>query len=189
MQTISKPYVGWFPHKVWTLFLYGAKHCTVCLSISTSPTQQQWLSQWHELGGVAICLFNQWQMRECLWNQFENKNLNFKQYNTKTLYPIGLFSSLLANLTPIQYPFLSLFLWLFFLSLLFHLFLIHHLFCLPSVSFILSPALFILNAAWQSILKSQEGCSFPFARWGEPLVCQLKEWHKCSLQLSIPLPT
>ncbi len=55
---------------------------------------------------------------ECLWNLFENRNLNFKQYNTKTCYPIGLFSSLLANLIPIQYPSLSLFLWLFFVSFL-----------------------------------------------------------------------
>lgn len=111
-------------------------------------------------------------------------------------------STIRRPFTPLVFSLLYLLIWLLFstisftfsltlfLSLLLHLFLIHHLFCLPSVlSFILSPALFILNAAWQSILKSQEGCSFLFAQWGDPLVCQLKEWHKCSLQLSIPLPT
>lgn len=104
-----------------------------------------------------------------------------------------LLSSFFANLTPSQCPFHSLSLTLF-LSLLFQQFLLHHLFCLPPVlPFILSLALFILNTAWQSILKSQEGCSFPFAQWGDPSVkrvkSQLKEQNKRSLQLSIPLLT
>lgn len=149
------------------------------------------------LGG-GICLPGHWGMGECLRNLFGNRHYFY--ISLLKMYYVKALNGYSVHLSGVGYHIFSIYslhyflIWLPVRAYFFHS--PSHSFCLPSFDYfcfiiysvcplfflLFSPLLFfILNTAWQSILKSQEGCSFPFAQWGDPLVCQLKEWNKRSL--------